>query len=182
VRPPIGSLRPCRHLDEIDARARHILAAPPITTAPRITAAAQHRDDDLAATVTGHGVICDLHRPPRDDLLERERTRGRRSELRDGIGLKRREERRRRLEGWFELGVERWTGARGHLDPPVSVTPTAEATHPGCSKRSGKRTGPVLPETGSHSPGPSASIPGIRAASRGSATLMSVRATKWPRQ
>ena len=49
-------------------------------------------------------------------------------------------------------------------------------------KRSGKRSAPVLPETGSHSPGPAATASGIRAARSGSATAMSVRATKWPRQ
>ena len=57
--------------------------------------APQHRDDDLAAAVTGHGVIGYLDRPPRDDVVEgRRRTRSRRSELRNGIGLERREEMR----------------------------------------------------------------------------------------
>ena len=101
-------------MDEIDARTRQTLVA----------VAPQHRDDDLAATVTAHGVIGDLDRPPRDDLLERRRTRGRRSELRDGIGLQRSEERWHRLEYGFELGVERWTGTPGHLNPPVSITAT----------------------------------------------------------
>ena len=81
--------------------------------------APQHRDGDLAATMTGHSVIGDLDRPPRDDLVERRRTFGRRSELRNGIGVERSEERGHRVECGFELSVERWTGTRGHLDPPV---------------------------------------------------------------
>jgi hypothetical protein len=97
-------------VEEIDARTGRTLVA----TAP------QHRDDDLAATVTGHGVVGDLDRPPRDDPVERRRrTRGRRSERRNGIRLERSEERGRRVECGFELNIERWTGTRGHLDPPV---------------------------------------------------------------
>ena len=49
-------------------------------------------------------------------------------------------------------------------------------------KRIGKLRAPVLPETGSQRPGPSGRASGIRRASRGRATAMSVRATKWPRQ
>jgi hypothetical protein len=74
--------------------------------------------------VTGRGVIGDLDRPPRDDLLERRRMRGRRSELRNGIGLERGEERGHRVECGFELSGERWTGTRGHLDSPFSITAT----------------------------------------------------------
>ena len=48
--------------------------------------------------------------------------------------------------------------------------------------RIGKDTAPVFPDTGNHTPGPSHSASGIRRASSGSATAMSVRATKWPRQ
>jgi len=69
-------------------------------------------------------VIGDLDRPPRDDLVERRRTRGRRSELRNGIGPQRCEERGRRVECGLQLSVEWWTGTRGHLDPPVPITGT----------------------------------------------------------
>jgi hypothetical protein len=86
--------------------------------------APQHRDNDLPAAVTSDGVIGDLDRPSRDDLLKRRRTRGRRSELCDGIGLERSEEHGQRVECGFELSVERWTGTRGHLDPPVPITAT----------------------------------------------------------
>ena len=101
-------------VDEIDPRTRRTV----MVTAP------QHRDDDLAAAVTGHGVIGYLDRPPRDDVVERRRTRSRRSELRNGIGLERREECGRRFECGFELSVERWTGTSGHLDPPVPIIAT----------------------------------------------------------
>ena len=47
-------------VDEIDPRTRRTV----MVTAP------QHRDDDLAAAVTGHGVIGYLDRPPRDDVVE----------------------------------------------------------------------------------------------------------------
>jgi len=91
-------------MDEIDTRTRRTVVA----TAP------QH----------GHGVIGDLDRPPRDDLVERRRTRGRRSEFSNGIGLERSEERGHRAECGFELNIERWTGTRGHLYPRVSITAT----------------------------------------------------------
>jgi hypothetical protein len=48
-------------VDEINARSRRAV----VVTAP------QHRDDDLAAAVTGHGVVGELDRPPGDDVVER---------------------------------------------------------------------------------------------------------------
>src|SRR6476619_4609164 len=97
-------------VNEIDARTRPTLVA----------IASEHRNNDLPATVTDHRVIGDLDWPARDDLIERRRTSSRRSELRDGIGPERREERGHCFECGFELSVERWTGMRSHLDPPLS--------------------------------------------------------------
>jgi hypothetical protein len=47
-------------VNEVDARTGRAL----------VVATPQHRDDDLAAVVTGHCVVGDLDRPSRDDVVE----------------------------------------------------------------------------------------------------------------